>query len=306
MKPYEKRQNVVVAFLNTQAGTGRVDSVAQRLGERCASEDLRLELTLGNVGELPGVLDAATRLGVDTVLVGGGDGTVSHAASLLANRGLALGILPLGTFNHFAKDLGIPLDLDEAVGVALAGPVERFDVGELNGHVFVNNSSLGLYPLIVRLREQHPVRGPAKWAVAAWAIWRKTRHPLELTVRLEIGGERAVHRTPIVMVSNNAYQIEGLDAASRQSLRDGVLGIYIVKGEARRRLLRLVWRIVRGRASRAELEVLTTEAATIEPGQAGTPVDAVVDGEVVRFQSPLEYRIRPRALRVRVPPVPPP
>jgi diacylglycerol kinase family enzyme len=302
MKPYENRQNVVVAFLNTEAGTGRVDSVVQRLGERCASEDRRLELTVGSIGELPGALEAATRLGVDSVLVGGGDGTVSHAASLLVNRELALGILPLGTFNHFAKDAGIPLKLDEALSVAIDGPIERFDIGELNGQIFLNNSSLGLYPLIVRLREQHPMRGPAKWAIAAWAIWRKVRKPRELTVRLEVSGERAVHRTPIVMVSNNAYQIEGLDAASRQSLRDGVLAIYIVKGEARRHLLRLVWRIVRGRASDGELEVLTTGAATIEPGPPDAPVEVVVDGEIIRFQSPLEYRIRPRALRVRVPP----
>jgi diacylglycerol kinase family enzyme len=291
-----------VVFLNASSGTSRVDAVAERIAERCKKDDRELRIVVTrDVGTLRQVIGTANELGASLV-VGGGDGTLSHAAGLLLDSELALGVLPLGTFNHFAKDAGIPLKLDEALSVALDGPIERFDIGELNGQVFLNNSSLGLYPLIVRLREQHPMRGPAKWAIAAWAIWRKVRKPRELTVRLEVSGERAVHRTPIVMVSNNAYQIEGLDAASRQSLRDGVLAIYIVKGEARRHLLRLVWRILRGRASDGELEVLTTRAATIEPGPADAPVEVVVDGEVIRLQSPLEYRIRPRALRVRVPP----
>jgi len=297
------RRRQVIAFLNPQAGMGRAEPVADRLRAHCDAAGLELRLTVSReVHDLQAAVEAAQAVQADTVVVGGGDGTLSHAAVQLLERDIALGILPLGTFNHFAKDAGIPLELDAAMAVAVGGAVERFDVGELNGRIFLNTSSLGLYPLIVRLRAQHPVRGPAKWVMAAWHTLREMRRPREIVVQLEIEGKLSVHRTPIVMVGNNPYKAFGLEAASRPSLTDGVLAIYIVKAGARRHLLRLVWRILRGRVRSGELEVLQTKAATLEPGSPGSQLQVANDGEVTLFASPLDYRIRPGALRVRVPP----
>jgi diacylglycerol kinase family enzyme len=222
-------------------------------------------------------------------------------AGALAGRDVPLGVLPLGTLNHFAKDLGVPLDLDEAVRVVLAGQSERVDVGEVNGRVFLNNTSLGLYPLIVRQRAQHRVHGPAKWIVAAFATLREVRRHREITVRIVIDGKETIRRTPILFVGNNRYHAGGRDLGSRETLRGGRLAIYIVKGRGRRHLLRLAAKMLAGVGYREELEVLLADAATIEAG--GARIEMAVDGELEHFEPPFEYRIRPGALRVLVPPV---
>lgn len=290
----------VVVVLNAASGSGRTET-EQRVRDLCAPLGYDAHITATrDVEVLCRAVEDGIGEGADSIVVGGGDGTVSRVAGLLMERDIPLGVLPLGSFNHFARDLGLPLQLDEAVPVALLGRAERFDVGEVNGRSFVNNSSLGLYPLIVRLRAQHPVRGPAKWIVAAWATLREIRRPREMVVRISVDGEVVLHRTPIVFVGNNQYLTGGLDAGTRESLRDGRLAIYIVKAGARRHLLRLAWRMLRGRAQHNELEVLLTSAATIE--STWSHLHMAVDGEVERFESPLEYRIRPAALRVRVPP----
>jgi diacylglycerol kinase family enzyme len=291
----------VVVVLNAASGARRAEAIERQIRELCGvlGCDARITAT-PDVPALCRAVEVALVEGADSIVVGGGDGTVSRVAGLLVGRDTALGVLPLGTLNHFARDLGLPLQLDAAVRVALLGRTERFDVGEVNGRSFVNNSSLGLYPLIVRLRAQHPVGGLAKWAVAAWATLREIRRPREIVVRIRVNGEAVLHRTPIVFVANNRYQTGGFEAGTRASLRDGRLAIYIVKAGARRHLLRLAWRMLTRRAQHDELEVLLAESATLEAG--GSPLRVAVDGEVEEFESPLEYRIRPAALRIRVTP----
>lgn len=272
----------------------------QRIQDRCAALGYEARITASKDlnSLLPRVREALEQ-GVESIVVGGGDGTLSQIAGLLLEGEIPLGVLPLGTFNHFARDLGIPLPLEEALGVALAGRVERCDVGEVNGRVFLNNSSLGLYPLILRLRALHPVRGPAKWAVAAWATLREIRQGREIAVRINSDAGIVVRRTPIVFIGNNEYRAEGLDLGTRASLRDGMLSIYIVKSEAKRHLLRLAWRMLTRRVEDQELEVLLVEAATLETG--ATRLQIAIDGDVEQLTTPLEYRIRPAALQVRVP-----
>jgi diacylglycerol kinase family enzyme len=273
----------------------------QRIQERCAALGYEARITASkDLSSLILIAQKALEQGVESMVVGGGDGTLSQIAGLLVKAEIPLGVLPLGTFNHFARDLGIPLPLEEALGVALTGRVERCDVGEVNGRVFLNNSSLGLYPLIVRLRAQHPVRGPAKWAVAAWATLREIRHGREIAVLVNSDAGVVVRRTPIVFIGNNEYRAEGLDLGTRASLHDGILSIYIVKSGGKRHLLRLAWRMLTRRVEDQELEVLLVEEATLETG--ATRLQLAIDGDVEQLTTPLRYRIRPAALRVRVPP----
>jgi diacylglycerol kinase family enzyme len=291
----------IAVLVNAASGAGRTEATEQRIRELCGALGCDAHITATRqIDELCRAAEAALDAGAGSLVVGGGDGTISRIASLVVGREATLGVLPLGTLNHFARDLGLPLQLDDAVGVALSGRVERFDVGEVNGRTFINNSSLGLYPLIVRLRAQRPVRGPAKWLVAAWATLREIRRPREIVVRISTEGETVLHRTPIVFIGNNRYLTGGLDLGTRESLQDGLLAIYIVKAGARRHLLRLAWRMLRRRAQHSELEVLLAKAATLEAGVARLRV--ALDGEVEELEPPLEYRIRPAALRVRVPP----
>lgn len=271
------------------------------IAERCSA--LGHSVRIRASGDLEVLASAAREVlaeGATSLVVGGGDGTLSRIAGLLVGREAALGVLPLGTFNHFARDLGIPLALEEALPLALAGPAQRFDVGEVNGRVFLNNSSLGLYPLIVRLRAQHPARWPAKWIVAAWATLSEIRRHREIAVRLNLDGEVKVRRTPIVFIGNNEYRAEGLELGTRPSLQGGKLAIYVVQAGARSHLLRLAWRMLTRRVEEQELEVFLVEAATIET--AARRLTVANDGDLELLTPPLEYRSRPAALWVRVPP----
>jgi diacylglycerol kinase family enzyme len=242
----------------------------------------------------------AVESGCDTLVAGGGDGTINTAAQALADSEIPLGVVPLGTLNHFAKDLQIPLEVDDAAQVVLDGRLCQVDVGEVNGHVFVNNSSLGLYPAIVRLRERYQATGRGKWIAALWAGLIVLRRSSFLAVRIIAEGQAVVRRTPFVFVGNNEYRMVGLQAASRDSLTGGHLALYVVHAERRSGLLRVAWQVLlHGVEEVQELDLLAVQEATIETRRRLLQV--AMDGEVAVLESPLEYRVRAGALRVHVP-----
>ncbi|HEX6616619.1 MAG TPA: diacylglycerol kinase family protein [Gemmatimonadales bacterium] len=235
--------------------------------------------------------------GCSVLVAGGGDGTVSAAAGALVGTTVPLGVLPLGTLNHFAKDLGIPLELAEAVGVVARGRVREVDVGEVNGRIFLNNSSLGVYPRIVELRSRHGGRGPGKWIAALWATLAVLRRHPFLTVRIRTEDEEVVRRTPFVFVGNNEYRMTGLHPAARESLDRGVLAVYVMDATRRRSLLRLGWDVLRlGPDGVGELDLLRVTEAVVETGRSNLKV--ALDGEVAGLAAPLRYRSRAGALRV--------
>jgi diacylglycerol kinase family enzyme len=291
----------IAVILNESSGTGGCVEEAKRLKEIFAAAGQEARITVAPGGsELRTAVERAVEEGCDTLVAGGGDGTINTAASVVVGREISLGVLPLGTLNHFAKDLGIPLDLEAAAMVVLDGAVCRVDVGEVNGRVFLNNSSLGVYPAIVRLRERYQASGFGKWIAALWAsLTVLRRHPF-MGVRILAEEQAMVRRTPFVFVGNNEYRMVGLQAGSRDSLAQGRLAVYVLNAERRVGLLRLAWQVVRKGAEEVkELDLLTVENATIETRRRGLQI--ALDGEVVPLQSPLEYRIRPAALRVHVP-----
>jgi YegS/Rv2252/BmrU family lipid kinase len=287
--------------LNAWSGDGSAEQVRSRLIELFAAANRPVSITLARNGsELARAIGDALAAGVDTLAVGGGDGTLSTAAAALAGTDTRLGVLPLGTLNHFAKDLGIPLGLDEATGVVLAGHTTRVDVGEVNGKVFLNNSSLGLYPRVLRLRERHPAHGWKKWLVALWAAVKLMRHHPNMRVRIETGGRTLEYRTPVVFIGNNEYQTAGITTGVRKSLADGLLAIYVVRSRGRPRLLRLAWRMFTGKVvETGELDVLKAASARIEIVGARS-IEAALDGELTGLDLPLQYRIYPAALTVLV------
>jgi diacylglycerol kinase family enzyme len=291
----------IAVVLNAASGHGGGAEAADRLRQIFASAGRETDITLATSGaELSRAAEAAVKRGYGTLVAGGGDGTINTAAAAVIGREVTLGVLPLGTLNHFAKDLGIPIELEAAAGVVLNGRVGTVDVGEVNGRVFLNNSSLGLYPAIVRLRERYQETGRGKWIAALWAsLIVLRRHPF-MAVRITAGDQAIVRRTPFVFVGNNEYQMAGLEAGSRETIATGRLAVYVMNAERRRGLLRLAWDVFRqGVEPVKELDLLTVEEATIETRNRRLPV--ALDGEVVPLHSPLHYRIRPGALRVHVP-----
>ena len=160
---------MLTCILNQKAGSNDAGAARAMLARVAAERGQEARVLLSAHGaELP-ALAAEARAAGGVVVAGGGDGTIAAVAAALVDTDVTLGVLPLGTLNHFAKDLGIPLDLEAAVRTLFAGNVARVDVGEVNGRIFLNNSSIGFYPQIVRERERLQRHGTGKWVAVARA-----------------------------------------------------------------------------------------------------------------------------------------
>jgi diacylglycerol kinase family enzyme len=174
------------------------------------------------------------------------------------------------------------------------------DAGKVNGRTFLNNSSIGVYPRLVELRDRYRKKGIGKWIAAVWAGLALLRRRPFLAVRIESSEGVLVRRTPFVLIGNNEYRMSGLHAASRDTLTGGKLAVYVMKAEGRRGLLRVAWQVLRrGVEGTPELDLLSVGEAAVETRRPDLQV--ALDGEVVTLQSPLLYRILPGALRVLAP-----
>ena len=240
--------------------------------------------------------------GATIIVAAGGDGTVNAVATELVGRDdAALAVLPVGTLNHFARDLGMPAELEDAAAVISMGQAREVDVGEVNGRVFLNNSSLGLYARLVVERErlqEHSNLG--KWSAMLRAGWSVLRHPHTFSAVLHVDGRELRRRTPFVFIGNNNYVIEGLHAGERSRLDEGALAIYVLRPGSPWGLVMLAMRAMTGRITRGrDLEELHATSLLVESHHARAEVAR--DGEVGSLDTPLRYRIRPRALRVIAP-----
>ncbi len=242
---------------------------------------------------------------VRAVVIGGGDGTVATAAGLLLGTGKALGVLPLGTMNLLARDLGMPVDLPSAVAVLARGHIRRIDVAEVNGRIFLNNSLIGLFPSLVRARErQRGVPGWRLWPAMFSAVYKALRYYNLLDVSIDFGSGGRLVRIPALAVVNNAYSDRGAGFLGRPLLDEGRLGVYLATHRTRLGLVRLMAGLVLGGwQGDAELEALTVTELTVSSHRRRLRV--ANDGEVMRLTPPLIYRIRPQALPVLVPAPPP-
>jgi diacylglycerol kinase family enzyme len=234
------------------------------------------------------------------VVAGGGDGTVSAVAGVLAGTNAAIGVLPMGTLNHFAKDVGIPQRLEAAVRNIFTGQVTNVDVGEVNGRVFVNNSGIGFYPHFVRQREEQEQHGHVKRVAFVLALRSVIRRYFRLRIKVRMDQAEALeHVTPFLFVGNNRYQTTGLEIGTRSRLDAGQLWVCTAPRSNRQNVARIALRTLVGRATDQELNAFEVNEIWVQPG---TPrVNVSTDGEVSVMEAPLHYRTRPQALRVVVP-----
>jgi diacylglycerol kinase family enzyme len=299
----------VLVLMNPKAGTKSAEQHRQADEVRAAFHDVGVDAEIRQLRP-DEFFDAATRAAndatIDAVVAAGGDGTVSTVASALADKDKPLGVLPRGTLNHFAKDLGVPLPLKEAAAVIAQNNVRCVDLGDVNGRTYINNSSIGLYPHIVRERENLRQRlGGNKWIamlVAAMRVFR--RHPT-VRVRIGVGDQTVLRTTPFVFVGNNKYEINGTNLGRRQRLDEGELCVYFTNRTGRFGLLRLALRALFGRLEQAkDFDAMSLGEVWIETSRKRLRV--ALDGEVIQLAPPLHYRIRPASLRVIAPPPPPP
>lgn len=289
-------------ILNAAAGSGIDEAALHQLETRFIERGFEIKIYRAQDGaQLRSHAQSAVKQGLHLVIAAGGDGTLSTVAAELKDSHATLGILPWGTLNHFAKDCGIPLDAEEAINVLLDGQTQAVDVGEVNGHLFINNSSLGLYPHAVRRRDAQRRRlGRGKMWAFFWASLSLLRLFPMLHIKLSADGQSLLRRTPFVFIGNNEYIMEGFRMADRVSLQRGRLSVYTSHTAGRLGLLRLALRALIGRLHGAEgFDALTTEALTIETRHKALRV--ALDGEVTTLSTPLHYRIHPAALQVMLP-----
>jgi undecaprenyl-diphosphatase len=265
-----------VVFVNPQAGPS--DTSAETL--RSLFEGHAVEPC--SPDDLPGRVAAARRDAVDFVGVAGGDGTVRCAAGELLDGDVPLLPVPAGTRNHFAKDLGIR-SLDDAVAAA-RGRAIAVDVGRVNGHVFLNNSSLGVYPKIVVSREarEHRLRKGVATVVAAVEQLRRGRR-----ITVDVDGEQ--HKAWLVFVGNGRYGEGLLDLADRESLRDHKLDVRVVKADQPMARLRVVGALLLGRLAGSPLIITRETGSVIIDLPRRRTVEVALDGEVERLEPPLRY-----------------
>lgn len=291
----------IEVIVNSNSGPGHEEGLQKILAEAFKKAGAEARISLAHSGsEVITLAQKAAQGDADVIVAGGGDGTISSVASEVVGTNKRLGVLPFGTMNHFAKDLGIPLELDPAIETIVAGHETKVDVGEVNGHVFINNSSLGLYPSIVRAREKRQQLGWGKWPAYIWAALAVLRRYPFLNVRVNVDGEELKSRTPFVFVGNNEYQMETLTVGGRARLDSGRLSLYMTNRTGRLGLVRLALRaLFGGLHQQKDFVSHSTEEIWIETRHRHMRV--ALDGEVTRIAPPLHYRIRPGALRVLTP-----
>lgn len=292
-------------LINCGGGTAKGD---EEIGSKVAAA-LHAAGIAGEVELLDGAgvarrAEEAVRQGAPLIIAGGGDGTISAAASAVAGSGSVLGVLPLGTLNHFARDLGIEFDLDKAAAVIAGGTQRRVDVAEVNGRIFINNSAIGLYPLMVLDREAQQKRlGRSKrlaMLVASARTLGRFRHErLSITIN---EAEKATLETPLLFVGNNDYRVALPAPGKRESIEDGQLSVFVLRKKGRLGLAAATIRTLLG-ITRQDDMIRLDDVQRLRVASTRAHLAVAVDGETERVQPPLDYRIRAGALRVLAPAV---
>lgn len=261
------------------------------------------------VAEGPGIaraIDHALASDAEALLIGGGDGTILAAVERLLpetrlGAGRPLGLVPLGTANLLARDLGIPLTPEAAIPALITGAVRRIDVATVNGRVFLNSSLIGIAPILVQQRERmRRRRGPLKWLRLIRAFFRMLDRYPRLHVILQADGRPVRLVTRALALSNNPLDQGFAAIHSRASLETGQFGVYATQIERRLQLWRLLARVVAGTWQQdPALAAMTARRVNVIAHPRRLWV--ANDGENQLLATPLRYRILPRALSVLVP-----
>jgi diacylglycerol kinase family enzyme len=285
----------IPAIVNLKSGTA--DQAREAIEAAEAFELFEVEPE-----DLPDAVREALADGARRLLVAGGDGTIGTAAWEVLDNPVELAILPGGTLNHFARDLGISTEPAEALEIALHGEPRGADVGMVNGRLFLNTSSVGAYVRFVRVRERLEKYFGYRIA-SAIAAFRLLFQLRLIAVEVEVDGQRKIYRTPLVFIGVGERELKAPLLGKR--VPDGRRGLHvmIVRGRSRARIVAIalaaIARGVKSVARTPELDSFLVDRCTITPRHAG---QIAVDGELVRLGTPLEYELRRDALTIVCPP----
>jgi diacylglycerol kinase family enzyme len=291
----------VIVNRNGGAAASAGDALGDMLAEAFDKAGAEIELQMVDGDNVFEAVKKAAQGGV-RVVVAGGDGTMACAAQALKDVDAELALLPLGTLNHLARDLGVPNDIAAAADLATHGGASAIDVGEVNGHRFVNNASIGLYPFMVRNRDdQRDRRNWPKWLATVPATWAALARLPHHRLRIDMGAGLQNMVTPLLFVGNNPYGLEAGRVGTRPSLTDGKLSVYAVARRSRKGLIWFALRTLLGKADRATDFVAIGDCEELTVHSSGRSIEIALDGEVQRLDSPLRFRAIPGGLTVVMP-----
>ena len=236
----------------------------------------------------------------DVLVAAGGDGTVSTVAAAAARAGKFFGVLPCGTLNHFARDAGIPLDLDEAAAVLAAGHTRALDIGVVNDHVFINNASIGAYPRLVWERSRAREKGLPRPIAMTLAVTRTWFNLRSVTARLSVDGRELVRRTPFIFIGNSEYEVTGTDIGKRMTMTDGKLSLYMAPRFGRGHALLLPVHVMLGTLEKHE-RFESMQASSIVIDTPNKRVSVALDGELRLLTAPLKFTVHHGSLITVVP-----
>ena len=286
---------MIPAFINPAAGNAKEARDALH-----AAGDI--EVREVDPAGLAAAIRVAVREGARRIIVAGGDGTIAAAAGVVAGTDVAIGILPAGTLNHLAKDIGIPLDLAEAARVAVRGAETTIDVGRAGDRIFLNTSSVGAYVLFVRIRERLEPR-LGYWLASLAASVRLMFRVRRVWVELEVDGERRRYRTPLIFIGVGEREVKAPKLGGRVEHGKRGLHVIVIQSRSGARLLALAFAAV-ARGLRSVADGPTLDEAVVDTCRIELPFAVVriaVDGEIIEVHGPIEYTIWRDALRVVVP-----
>ena len=296
--------STVVVILNRASGAvarWRTAGHRKRIQAAFQAAGREAHIIVARADEIPHVARMAVRSSADIVVAAGGDGTVSAVAAELVGTDKALGVLPVGTLNHFARDVGISRRLEDAVRTIAAGRTRVVDCGEVNGQLFLNNASVGLYPKMVIGRDHQRLKlGRGKWLAMFRAGLRAFKRFPVLTVEVDAGDSVIIRRTPLLFVGNNRYELTLLTIGGRSAMDRGELCLYITTAAGRFAMIRLIVRAILGRLEQSrDFEALYGHNFRVDTRRSRLRV--ALDGEVRTLYTPLSFRSRSKSLRVVVP-----
>ena len=241
----------------------------------------------------------AHELGV--IVAAGGDGTLNAVAAKLMKTEIPMGILPLGTFNYVARLLNIPLDLLKAADVIATGKMREVHVAHINDHIYLNNASLGLYPLFIQKRELYNQRF-GRFALNAYTSGLDVliRDRKELKLEVEVDGKKYPVKTPLIFFGNNQLQLAEMNLRIAESAKKGkVAGLVVAKSD-KRTLFKILWQLIKGNLDKAP-DVYSFSADEVKIYSKRKKLTVALDGEIVEIQPPLKISVRKNALKIMVP-----
>jgi diacylglycerol kinase family enzyme len=294
--------SIARVIMNRRSGADDKPMLRQEIESAFRSHGWEVEIIGCERADLASRVKDAIAKEAGTIVVAGGDGTVNAVASACLPAKRSFGIVPGGTYNYVARNLGVSTEVSEAVSAIVAGQLRPLDAGEINGHLFLNNAGTGLYSDLIERREQDKHRFGRKRIVGLCSgiLCMLDSYPL-YRVELVADGRSKRLFTTTLFFGCNALQLENYNVAARDCLRDKKLAVLSLKLKSRMDIGKAALAALMGRLEEAD-NIDSFCARTVRVHTQRPVLKVAVDGETVVMRSPLDVTLRPDALQVFAPP----